>query len=505
MKGACACTEAIGPGLPYGSVSGGSLAIYDNIGKGDFIHCNENQPGTYTADGSEVRPYKDLPSAIAAVTGTKRTIILWPGTYDLGSEEITIPTTGDLIVKGFARESTLITCTRNVFAGASLTGNIRFENITIQTTVSDNTGSHTGSDDQSVLTDSGKSWADDEFIGKIIRNLTDGSEGVITDNTGTTITATLSGGTDNDWDNGDLYEIVISAVDVDGIAALKNLYIFNSTLIAPANAYALKLKDMPVSTQSGFDAAILTIYGRIQWDNTVISLHGATVYGIGLSSSQTELDIKGCGGFINDVVVVVQGGQGVVIDNKMTGAGLQFRAHSIFTQSGNEYSLTLLNGATPSYSDLDISNNISSNEILVDASTLNINNAKYDKSDVTLQNGGSIVLHTPASRIDNDSTVSGSTVENALDTLDSGKEPAFSKNTAFNKNFGTGSGTVCEGNDSRLSVIWQADLSLAGATPAASDVSSWPDGARGIGIGTDSSYWLIYRIDGSNIKSVQLT
>ena len=30
-------------------------------------------------------------------------------------------------------------------------------------------------------------------------------------------------------------------------------------------------------------------------------------------------------------------------------------------------------------------------------------------------------------------------------------EPAFSKNTAFNKNFGTGSGTVCEGNDSRLS------------------------------------------------------
>lgn len=31
------------------------------------------------------------------------------------------------------------------------------------------------------------------------------------------------------------------------------------------------------------------------------------------------------------------------------------------------------------------------------------------------------------------------------------KEPAFDKNTAFNKNFGTESGTVCEGNDSRLS------------------------------------------------------
>jgi hypothetical protein len=32
-----------------------------------------------------------------------------------------------------------------------------------------------------------------------------------------------------------------------------------------------------------------------------------------------------------------------------------------------------------------------------------------------------------------------------------GKENAFSKNTAFNKNFGTTSNTVCQGNDSRLS------------------------------------------------------
>jgi len=30
------------------------------------------------------------------------------------------------------------------------------------------------------------------------------------------------------------------------------------------------------------------------------------------------------------------------------------------------------------------------------------------------------------------------------------KEPTFSKNSAFNKNFGADAGTVCEGNDSRL-------------------------------------------------------
>lgn len=39
----------------------------------------------------------------------------------------------------------------------------------------------------------------------------------------------------------------------------------------------------------------------------------------------------------------------------------------------------------------------------------------------------------------------------ALWTGLAGKEPTFSKNTAFNKDFGTAAGTVCQGNDARLS------------------------------------------------------
>jgi hypothetical protein len=38
-------------------------------------------------------------------------------------------------------------------------------------------------------------------------NLTDGSKGRVTANTATTVTVTLSGGTDNDWDTGDTYLI----------------------------------------------------------------------------------------------------------------------------------------------------------------------------------------------------------------------------------------------------------------------------------------------------------
>lgn len=42
-------------------------------------------------------------------------------------------------------------------------------------------------------------------------------------------------------------------------------------------------------------------------------------------------------------------------------------------------------------------------------------------------------------------------VTSAIQTQIDGKEPAFTKNTAFNKDFGAIAGTVCEGDDSRLS------------------------------------------------------
>jgi len=67
------------------------------------------------------------------------------------------------------------------------------------------TGTHDGANNASVLTDSGASFVANGLVGRVINNTTDGSSGVITANTATTITATLSGGTDNDWDSGDGY------------------------------------------------------------------------------------------------------------------------------------------------------------------------------------------------------------------------------------------------------------------------------------------------------------
>ena len=94
-------------------------------------------------------------------------------------------------------------------------------------------GSGTGQDDTSssaaFMTDSGEAFTADEFIGWTIYNITDGSSGVITDNSTTTVTATLSGGTDNDWDSGDYYIIgyELATITIPTGAVIGNVYYAN--------------------------------------------------------------------------------------------------------------------------------------------------------------------------------------------------------------------------------------------------------------------------------------
>lgn len=81
-------------------------------------------------------------------------------------------------------------------------------------------GRHTGADNASVLTDYNDSRKNvsfnflDEVVGKTIYNLTDGSSGTIISVTANTITATLAGGTDNDWDTDDEYVVGERALNV---------------------------------------------------------------------------------------------------------------------------------------------------------------------------------------------------------------------------------------------------------------------------------------------------
>lgn len=66
----------------------------------------------------------------------------------------------------------------------------------------------TSSGSTTTMTDSGETWATDEWVGYVIKNTTDGSQGLITSNTGSVITiGEMVGGTNNDWDSGDNYLI----------------------------------------------------------------------------------------------------------------------------------------------------------------------------------------------------------------------------------------------------------------------------------------------------------
>ena len=92
------------------------------------------------------------------------------------------------------------------------------------------TGTHTGGDSDTTMTDSGATFGvDDNLIGRLIQNVTDGSEGFITDSgtSGTTaIVSALLYGTDNSWDTAadDAYKI--NAVNVNKVVILKNPCLF---------------------------------------------------------------------------------------------------------------------------------------------------------------------------------------------------------------------------------------------------------------------------------------
>lgn len=120
-------------------------------------------------------------------------------------------------------------------------------------------GAHDGAADAAVLTDSGETWTTDEFVGYTIYNTTDSSWGIITANTATTITATLEGGTDNDWDVSDAYKIGIP-VNGDSTAGISHRFmvkvrangvdIDRRRLLGVARRYTRTYSEFPINGTS---------------------------------------------------------------------------------------------------------------------------------------------------------------------------------------------------------------------------------------------------------------
>jgi len=120
-------------------------------------------------------------------------------------------------------------------------------------------GAHTGANNAAVLTFATGTWGINELVGSTIYNTTDGSSGRITANTAITVTATLAGGTDNDWDTGDAFTITQRrSIVVPGMLPLETIRVYFQ---ASANATVAKLaiEGLSYLDESGVATAEISI------------------------------------------------------------------------------------------------------------------------------------------------------------------------------------------------------------------------------------------------------
>jgi hypothetical protein len=153
--------------------------------------------------------------------------------------------------------------------GGNITDN---DNIWELDEVSSVIGTHSGSGNASTLTDSAASWTTDELVGYTIYNTTDGSSGSITANTATTVTATLSGGSDDDWDTNDVYRIDAAQTWIlkqsNGAASATISAVVNMTLPNPHG-----LETVCLEVTGGFGNGFMSI----ERTDTSTSVHSGNV------------------------------------------------------------------------------------------------------------------------------------------------------------------------------------------------------------------------------------
>ena len=90
-------------------------------------------------------------------------------------------------------------------------------------------GTHTGGMGVALLTDANAHLRiPDGLVGLTIFNEADGSSGVITANTETTVTAVLAGGTDNLWDTDDAYYVTGAGYDTDDFDNFEPAFAINT-------------------------------------------------------------------------------------------------------------------------------------------------------------------------------------------------------------------------------------------------------------------------------------
>lgn len=95
----------------------------------------------------------------------------------------------------------------------------------------DATGAHTAAAHATIMTDANAHFIVNELVGLTIENISDGSSGVVTANTETTVTvAALAGGILNQWSTNDVYSIDGADYDTDDWDAWSAAFAANAVL-----------------------------------------------------------------------------------------------------------------------------------------------------------------------------------------------------------------------------------------------------------------------------------
>ncbi len=126
-------------------------------------------------------------------------------------------------------------------------------------------GTHDGSNNAATLTDSTKSWTTNQYVRYMVYNLTDGSRGRITANTGTTATVTLTGGTDNDFDAGDSYKITAGYPLRDQVGMGTD-----DSLATGGNPYPTQTRDPAYVWSNIYDADGVLPAGQATWNVALV-------------------------------------------------------------------------------------------------------------------------------------------------------------------------------------------------------------------------------------------
>ncbi len=161
------------------------------------------------------------------------------------------------------------------------------------TAESSGSGSHNGLSGSLVLIDTSKSWGSNQWLPttaastyirpRYIWNRTDRSGGFIVSNTANTVTASLSGGTRNSWNSGDIYVITSGYPAVDQIGRAGPTEMFATYSVQPLSPCYMwdNVHNEGLSTQmdvamsvpyvSGVspDASVFIREGREYFNNTV--------------------------------------------------------------------------------------------------------------------------------------------------------------------------------------------------------------------------------------------